>query len=637
MLGKDTIIAVQERAEIEEVVSDYVSLKKKGQNLWACCPFHDEKSPSFSVAPNKGIYKCFGCGKAGDSIQFVMDIEGVGFTEAVKQLAGKYGIEIEEKERSYEEEQVHNEKEGLYILLNYAKEYYEKQLWENNEGKAIGLSYFKERGLTESIIRKFELGYSTDKWDGLMKEALKDHFTEDQLEKAGLIVKNEQKTYDRFRGRVMFPIHNVSGKAIAFGARILTNLKNQPKYINSPETAVYHKSDVLYGISQAKKAIRNEDNCYLVEGYTDVISMHLAGVENVVASSGTSLTENQVKLIGRFTQNITVLFDGDSAGLKAAIRGIDIILESGLNVKVVIFPDGEDPDSFAQKSSTEAFKAYLAEAVDFIVFKTRLLIGDTHLDPVKKAETIKDVVNSIAKIPDPLKRNIYLQECSEMLKMDEAVLITELNKHILQERRKKKEINKTETEDLLSIATEKREREAQYSINDSLALQERESIRLLLNYGNLPIAEDALLVEYLYRELDGIDFSHPLYHKLWEEIRNGLEEGVWKDIRYFSQQPDEELRKLVFELSTERYELSANWEIKYQIYTLHEKEVLNDSAFTNILRLKHRAILRHIDRLREEMKQHSNEADVMQWLQKIKDLNDAKKEVGELLGMVVVR
>jgi DNA primase len=634
-IGRETIVAVQERADIEEVVSDYVALKKKGQNLWACCPFHNEKTPSFSVAPNKGIYKCFGCGKAGDSIQFVMDVEGIGFNEAVKQLAGKYGIEIAEKEFTDAEEEAYNEKESLYILMNHASEFYRTNLHQTDEGKSIGLTYFKERGLTDEIIDKFELGYSMDSWDALRQHALKLQYTDEQLEKAGLLIRNEQKTYDRFRGRVMFPIHNVSGRTIAFGARMLGNQKDQPKYINSPETDIYHKSDVLYGVNQAKKAIRQTDNCYLVEGYLDVISMHMMGVENVVAASGTSLTENQIRLIGRFTQNITVLFDGDAAGLKAALRGIDMILESNLNVKVLSFPEGDDPDSYARKCSPQEYRDYLATAVDFIVFKTRFLIDASGLDPLAKAETIKDIVHSISKIPDAVKRTVYVKECSKLLDIDESVLIGELNKQVLKQRKSpKREEIAPEGSSVDLVESLMGQQDLQRI--DSLDLQERESIRLLLNYGNETVSQDHLMVEYLMSELEGVSFVNPIYSRIWNEIKLGFQEGAWYGMDYFMRLNDVEVRKLVIELCTERYELSKNWEIKHQIFTTHEREILNDSAFTHILRLKHRAILRLIDHYKEELKEADDEK-LDELLVKIQELNEAKKMLGKELGMVVVK
>ncbi|WP_316929009.1 DNA primase [Nitritalea halalkaliphila] len=404
MLSPQTTDRVREVADIEDIVNEYVPLKKKGQNLWACCPFHNEKSPSFSVSPAKQIYKCFGCGKAGDPIQFIMDIEGMSFTEAVRHLAQRYGIEIEEeRERTPEQRRALSEREALFMALNYAKDFFIDQL-KTPEGRAIGLSYFKERGFTPEILEAFDLGYAPDSWDALLTAAEKAGLQRDVLLKAGLVLQKEgdaERVYDRFRNRVTFTIHNVSGKPIAFGARILTQDKKQPKYINSPETEIYHKSDVLYGIFQAKKSIKAQNNCYLVEGYTDVISMHLAGVENVVASSGTSLTENQIKLIKRFSNQVTVLFDGDAAGIKASLRGIDLILEGGLHVKAITFPDGDDPDSYARKVGPAAFREYLAQAPkDFVRFQIDLFQEEAAKDPQARVALIQTLLTSISKIGD---------------------------------------------------------------------------------------------------------------------------------------------------------------------------------------------------------------------------------------------
>jgi DNA primase len=434
-ISKFTTDKVKERVDIVEVIGDYVPLKKKGQNMWACCPFHGEKTPSFSLSPAKQIYKCFGCGKAGDPIQFVMDIEGIGFQEAIRQLAGKYGIEVEEEANlSPEQNLEQSERESLFIAVNFAKDFFVKNL-ETDEGKAIGLSYFKERGFTPQIIQKFDLGYALDGWDHFLKSAKSAGYQEEILLKAGLILQKEgeaERLYDRFRNRVTFTIHNVSGKPIGFGARILTKDKNQPKYINSPETPIYHKSDVLYGMFQAKKAIRDQDNCFLVEGYTDVVSLHLSGIENVVASSGTSLTDGQIKLIRRFTNQVTVLYDGDSAGIKASLRGIDLLLEGGLNVKAVVFPDGEDPDSYSRKVGSIAFQDYLKEnSRDFIGFKISLYQDEIDKDPIRKAGIIREVVLSISKIPDPIIRSVYAKEASGLLSIEEEILHAELNKILL--------------------------------------------------------------------------------------------------------------------------------------------------------------------------------------------------------------
>ncbi|MGM0581052.1 MAG: DNA primase [Bacteroidota bacterium] len=638
-LSPKTIQDVQDRAEIEEVVGDYVPLKKKGQNLWACCPFHDEKTPSFSVAPNKGIYKCFGCGKAGDSIQFIMDLEGLNFPEAIRQLADKYGIEIEETESSPEQQEAYNERESLYIVLNFAAEYFKDLLHNNPQGKSIGLSYFKERGFSNATIDKFDLGFTLDQWDGLIKAAKTAGHSEDLLEKAGLIIKKEDKTYDRFRNRVIFPIHSISGKPIAFGARILINDKKQPKYINSPETDVYHKSEVLYGIAQAKKSIRDEENCYLVEGYTDVISLHQSGVENVVASSGTSLATQQIKLIGRYAQNVTVLFDGDAAGLKAAMRGIDLILEGGLNVKVVIFPDGEDPDSYSQKMGDEAFKSFLDEnAKDFIRFKSDLLLEETKKDPIKKAETIQDIVRSISKIPDPVKRAIYIKECSDILEIDEALLIAEQNKVILREKQNKGDITKRQANYLSENYNQAPEQiQKQYTPFDVAALQERESIRLLLTYAELPLADDKLVIDYLLQELADTEFIHPVYAEILNDFVSHLKAGTILNESYFIKNGSEEVRKVIFSLYTDRYELSENWEKKFEIYTPHERHILNDSIYIHVLRLKHRSILHLMEKNTEKLKDADNQEDEQIILQYLMQLNQAKMEIGNLLGMVVVK
>ncbi|MBK6264881.1 DNA primase [Marivirga sp. S37H4] len=638
-LSQKTIQDVQERADIEEVVSDFVPLKKKGQNLWACCPFHQEKSPSFSVSPNKGIYKCFGCGKAGDAIQFIMDLEGLSFPEAIKQLAEKYGIEIEEDEMLPEDQVKYNERESLFIILNFAAQYFKGLLHEHEEGKSIGLSYFKERGFSNNTIEEFDLGYSLNEWDGFLKAAKKAGHSEELLEKAGLIIKKEDKTYDRFRNRVIFPIHSVAGKPIAFGARILINDKKQPKYINSPETEVYHKSDVLYGIAQAKQHIRTLENCYLVEGYTDVISLHQSGVKNVVASSGTSLTTNQIRLISRYSENITVLFDGDAAGIKASLRGIDLILEGGLNVKVVLFPDGEDPDSYSRKMGDEEFSSYLKNnATDFIRFKSDLLLEETKKDPIKKAETIQDIVRSIAKIPNPVKRAIYIKECSNILEIDEALLITEQNKILLREKQAKGDITQRQVNQLNESFSQAPEQvQKKYSPFDVAAIQEKESIRLLLSYGDLPIEGNTLVMDYLLEELSDAEFVHPVYAEILQEFRHNLEKRKILNEAYFIKNGSEEVRKEIFSLFTDRYTLSENWENKFQIFTVHEKHILNDSVYIHVLRLKHRSILHLLDQNMQKLKTADSTIEEGKLLQYQMQLNQAKLEIGNLLGMVVVK
>ncbi|RIW13181.1 DNA primase [Algoriphagus lacus] len=642
-ISKLTSDKVKERADIVEVVGDYVQLKKKGQNMWACCPFHGEKSPSFSVSPAKQIYKCFGCGKAGDPIQFVMDIEGVGFQEAIRQLAGKYGIEVEEDEsRTPEQNLEQNERESLFIALNFAKDFFVKNL-QSEEGRSIGLSYFKERGFTPQIIEKFDLGYALDGWDHFLKAAKTAGFQEDILFKAGLVLQKEgdaSRIYDRFRGRVTFTIHNISGKAIGFGARILTKDKTQPKYINSPETPIYHKSDVLYGMFQAKKAIRDFDNCYLVEGYTDVISMHLSGIENVVASSGTSLTEGQIKLIKRFTNQVTVLYDGDAAGIKASLRGIDLLLEGGLNVKAVVFPDGDDPDSYSRKVGSQAFQDYLKEnSRDFIGFKIGLYQDEFVKNPIRKAEVIREIVQSIGKIPDPIIRSVYAKEASGLLQIEEEILHAELNKSLIKNQKDHFQKAKEEAE-----AEEKLEQlfptAPQISVEDTLKIQERETIRLLLNYGWQKLDQEELrLCQYLLSETEEIEFQTPIYQKILKMYRDGLAKGEIPDTDFFVAQRDAEVRQEVIDLITPRHEISTHWHERHQIFITTESDDLAGTAFKSILRLKRRLVHKMMDEAMQKIKSAETEGldtdKVFELQQVYFELKKVQLQIDKELGIVI--
>ncbi len=428
MITQKTIAEVFEAAKIEEVVGDFVNLRRRGVNMIGLCPFHNEKTPSFTVSPNKGIYKCFGCGKGGNSVNFVMEHEQFAYPDAIRYLAKKYGIKIEEKELTPEQDLERQRRDSLFIINDFAVNYYQNNLLNSDIGKSVGLAYFKQRGFREDTIKKFQLGFALDKKDHLTLAMVNKGYNVELLKKVGLTSKYGS---DFFRNRVQFPIHNLSGKVIGFGGRILINDKKQPKYLNSPETEIYNKSRVLYGIYFAKKAIRQEDNCFLVEGYTDVISLNQAGIENVVSSSGTSLTVGQIQLIKRNTQNITILYDGDAAGIKAALRGLELVLEQDMNVKVVLLPKGEDPDSFVQSVGTVKFKEYIEEkATDFILFKTNLLLEETANDPIKRASLIKDIVGSIARIPDPIKRSVYVRECSILMDINEQILVDEANKSV---------------------------------------------------------------------------------------------------------------------------------------------------------------------------------------------------------------
>lgn len=643
-ISRATTEKVKDRADIEEVVGDYVPLKRKGQNLWACCPFHNEKSPSFSVSPAKQIYKCFGCGKAGDPIQFVMDIEGIGFNEAIRHLAQKYGIEVEEDQNVTPEAiQAYNERESLYIVLNFAKDFFAKNLM-TEEGKSIGLSYFKERGFNQNIIDKFDLGYALDGWDHLHKAAKAAGHSDELLMKAGLILQKEgdaNRFYDRFRGRVTFTIHNLGGKPIGFGARILTQDKKQPKYINSPETEVYHKSDILYGIFQAKKSIREKDNCYLVEGYTDVISLHLAGIENVVASSGTSLTENQIKLIKRFSDNITVLYDGDAAGIRASLRGIDMILEGGLNVKAVVFPDGEDPDSYARKVGSAAFTTYLEKnAQDFISFKIGLYAEEASKDPIKQAELIKQVVQSISKIPDPVIRTVYIRQSANLLEIDEDIIQAELNKIYLKGQKDqhfKEQRQEAEAasfmEDLLPV------KEEPTSVSKILELQEREMLRLLVSYGFEMVSDDLHVCQYLLQETDELVFETPVYKKILEIYKDALSEGVLPQPEYFLKHDDAEVKREVINMITRRYELSTLWESRFQIFTHHEADDLAKTVYDSILHLKKKVLKKMLEEARMKIKEAEieklDEHVLTERLSIYMELKKFQVEIDKQLGIVI--
>lgn len=501
MISKSTIDRVYETARVEEVIGDFVQLRKSGTNFKGLSPFTDERTPSFMVSPVKQIWKDFSSGKGGNVVAFLMEHEHFSYPEAIRFLAKKYQIEIEETERTDEEKQEASERESMYLVSEYAANYFSEVLWENERGKAVGLTYFQERGFTETTIRKFGLGYCLDQWDAFTKTALDQGYKLDFLEKTGLtIVKsdsadpNGQRTFDRFKGRVMFPIHSLSGRILGFGGRILGQDKKAAKYLNSPESDIYHKSKVLYGIFYAKKEIAKEDNCYLVEGYTDVIQFHQLGIGNVVASSGTALTADQIRLINRLTRNITVLFDGDAAGLRASLRGIDLILEQGMNVKVCTFPDGEDPDSFAKRNPLDTVTAYLKEhTTDFIRFKASILMEEAAGDPIKRADTVRDIVYSISRIPDRIQREVYIQECAQIMNISEAVLfntLAQIGRKELQDATKKERQQQEER------AFEVVRNEALAQKVDVLYELERKIIGILLLYGGeLGEFEDLVLKE----------------------------------------------------------------------------------------------------------------------------------------------
>jgi DNA primase len=562
MISRQSIDAVINAAAIEEVVGDYIALKKRGANLLGRCPFHDEKTPSFTVSPAKGIYKCFGCGKAGNSVSFLMEHDSLNFADAIRKLAAKYNIVLEEDTLVNREEynEAQQKRESLLVALLFAKDFFVAQL-KTDEGRMVGDSYFRERGFTQQTIDEFELGYSPQGWESLVNAAKEGQFNLDYFVDAGLIKKREDDSYfDMFRHRVIFPIHDLTGKVIAFGGRQLQKDDRSPKYLNSPETDVYHKSHVLYGIFQSKKHIKALNNCYLVEGYTDVTTLHQSGVKNVVASSGTSLTEGQIRLIKRFTDNVTVLYDGDAAGIKASLRGIDLLLEQGLNVRTVSFPDGEDPDSYCKKLGAVDFQNYLDTSnKDFILFKTDLLMQGVANDPIRKTEVVKNLLVSISLIPDALKRSAYARECSKLMDMDEKLLLVEIGKLRKNKSGIEQQVISSEITDILQTELPKPE---VYSGGDE---QEMNLIRLLIQSGHKKFMEDATVADFIFKELqedEALKIVNPVYQKILDEVAGRIvstpEEFILSE-QFFVNHEDDDIRRLAADFLTERYELSPTW------------------------------------------------------------------------------
>ena len=582
MIDQATVDRIIDAANILDVVSDFVTLRKRGVNYIGLCPFHDEKTPSFSVSPSKGICKCFSCGKGGSAVHFIMEHEQLSYYEALKYLAKKYNIEIKERELTDEEKQMQSDRESMLIVNSFAQEYFTNILFEHAEGRSVGLAYFHERGFRDDIIKKFSLGYSLEQRDALFKEAEKRGYKKDYLLKTGLCLEGQNGyVSDRFRGRVIFPVFSLSGKVLAFGGRILKKDDKMAKYVNSPESEVYHKSNELYGIYHAKQSIVKNDCCFLVEGYTDVLSMHQSGIENVVASSGTSLTPGQIRLIHRFTNNIIVLYDGDAAGIKASLRGIDLILKEGMNIKVVLLPDGDDPDSFSRKQSAASFTEYIkSHEVDFIRFKTNLLLESAGEDPIKRAALITDIVQSISIIPDAIVRSVYTKECSRLLDVNEEILLREVNK------KKFDQITKENTPSKDNIAaeaevTKKSDDNTEQDISSENAPDlprrraaspldtfERSLVRYMIRYGHRIIFScpdeetgqtfDWAVLPYIMADLqqDEIEFQHPLYSQMAREAVDKYESEGEHLERYFLSHPDPEISKTAVDMVSEKYQLS---------------------------------------------------------------------------------
>lgn len=651
MIPKEVIDEIFATALIEEVIGEFVQLKKSGSNYKGLSPFVQEKTPSFYVSPAKGIYKCFSSGNGGNLVSFLMEHEKWSYPEALRYVAKKYNIDVQEEEESPEVQEQRNERESLLIINRFAASFFHEQLLETQEGKAVGLSYFKERGFLESTIEKFQLGYLSDKWAVFTDAAIEKGYKKEYLEQLGLTKTSNGKSYDFFRGRVMFPIHNLTGQVVAFGGRTLKNDKSVAKYFNSPESIVYSKSKVLYGIYQAKKSIVSENNCYLVEGYTDVVSFVQAGVDNVVASSGTALTKDQIRLIKRYTENITILYDGDAAGIRASFRGIDLILEEGMNVKVVLFPDGEDPDSFSRKHNHTELVEYLdKQAKDFIVFKTDLLYEDSKNDPIKKSKLIHEIVDSIALIPDGIARSVYINECASLIDVPEQVLLNELNK--LRANKQTRE-RKSEAEAPVQIPGIPAQ-VSQERVDDVVSsFQETDVIRLLLNFGELEIVvpieneegteEDVSVsvAEYVLHEIDSDDirFDSELYQSIIKEYMTKLEEDEQiLGNNYFVQHPNPEIAKTTVDLVSFRYFLSDNWEKKHHIYTTMEEQKLAFSAKRAVYSLKLMKVREMISAIQTELKSvgNSNYEQSTELLKKQSQLEQVKMLLAKELERIIV-
>jgi DNA primase len=584
MIDQGTIQQILDAAEIADVVGDFVTLKRRGTSMIGLCPFHNEKTPSFNVSQSKGIYKCFGCGKGGSSVNFIMEHEHLSYVDALKWLANKYNIPIREKEESPEDVIERNDRESQLIVSEFAQKYFSNQLWETNSGRLIGLSYLRQRGMRDDIIRKFGIGYCPEGKDTMTSEALKEGFKMEYLEKTGLTIKREEWIRDRFAGRMMFPIHGISGRVIGFGGRTLTQDKTIAKYLNSPESDIYHKSRVLYGIFQAKKSIIQEDKCYLVEGYTDVTSLHQSGIENVVASSGTSLTIDQIRLIRRFTNNVTIIYDGDQAGIKASMRGIDMVLEEGINVKVLPLPEGEDPDSFSRSMSASQLADYIREnETNFIRFKTKLLLAGVENDPISRAKLITDIVSSISVIPDEIVRSEYLKECSRLLDVRETVLYNEIRKLKV---KSEDEMIKHQERELLKEANLKSQ---PISIPtpeiNPCENEELELLKLLIKYGSHKIfevenpatgeTEPVYVAGYILSELesDQMESVNQVIKAIFEEYRLHADDENFDAIKYFVNHPDHQISQLVSDIMSEKNKLSQFWR-KRGSFIEEEHEIL---------------------------------------------------------------
>jgi DNA primase len=645
MIDQATVERIMDAADIVEVVQDFVSLKRRGINFLGICPFHNEKTPSFTVSPSKQIYKCFGCGKGGNSINFIMEHEHLTYVEALKHMARKFHIDVVEEEESPELAAQRNRRESMMIVSAYAAEYFSSFLFNENEGRNIGLSYFRERAFRDDIIKKFQLGYCPDQKDMFTQAAQKQGYKMEFLEETGLSIRRDDWIRDRFAGRVIFPFHNLAGRVIAFGGRVLKTDPKVAKYLNSPESEIYHKSKVLYGIYHAKNAISRSEKCYLVEGYTDVLSLHQSGIENVVASSGTSLTTDQIKLIKRFTSNITIIYDGDPAGIKASLRGIDMVLEEGINVKVVPLPEGEDPDTFARSMNASSLMEYIvSNETDFIRFKTQLLIKDTENDPVARARLINDIVKSISVIPDTITRSVYIRECSNMLDVAEDILYTEVRKikfkvteeQIVREKREAIRSSQEISQSVKAVATNE----------NPCAIEEKALLRILIRYHNNDLftiendetgeEEKVKVGQYIISEIekDNLSSVDPAIQLIFDELKEHINEEFFNPERHFVQHENREVGNLVSGLLVDKYIESVIWKRK-GAFVEDEHEIL----YLLVPRLIEEYKLRHVKLMKTEIMRKIGEINdpdnmdkVMELQEIISNLNKVERELSKKLG-----
>ncbi len=645
MINRETIQRINDEARVEDIVGEFVTLKKRGSNLMGLCPFHNEKTPSFNVSPAKNIYKCFGCGKAGGPIQFLMDYQQLSYPDALRYVAKKYNIEIQEEKVTDEDKQKeierHNLVESIHIANAMAQKFYTDYMLHNDNGK-VGLAYFKERGFLNHTIEKFQLGYAPDAFDLFTKHALKEGFTIETLKKAGLTSPKEGSTADFFRNRVMFPIHNMTGKVVGFGGRIMIKDEKAPKYVNTAESEVYLKSKLLYGAYFAKNDIRKKDECLLVEGYTDVISLHQAGIENAVASSGTSLTPDQIRLVKRITPNITMLYDGDAAGIKAALRGTDLILEEGMNVRVVILPDSEDPDSYVKRVGAEAFAQFIKEnRKDLILFKSSLFAAEAKADPIRKSELIRDIIESIAKIPDPIHRSVYTKECSQLFDMNEQILITEVNKT---RRKKTKEQEKEEEKQNVKFKEDEvpqNVHQEQYNETTSnLHILERDIVRILIEYGSWKIGEEeneVTVTHYVMEELEGLALETTQYKSIYEYIQHEYAQGYVHDEKFFTNHDDQAISSIAIGILAQPYSISENWFNKYKIAIPGKQEMFIKDVASAIVRFKQYRNIAELKKIEARIKDSKDEAEQLKLMKLHRLLMEQKKEFARTVGNVIYR